>query len=51
MSLDFTAAAILDKFQNENATQAVERVLRKLSTDKATEILAVRDDLFRSPKS
>lgn len=39
---DFTAATILDKFQNENAAQAVERVLKRLSTEKAAEILAVR---------
>jgi hypothetical protein len=39
--LDFTAATILDKFQNETAAQSVERVLKKLSSEKATEILAV----------
>lgn len=43
-TLDFTAATILDKFQNENATQAVERVLKKIATEKATEILAVSSD-------
>lgn len=40
---DFTAATILDKFQNEQAAQAVERVLKKLSTEKAVEILATRE--------
>jgi hypothetical protein len=38
---DFTAATILDKFQNEVAAQAVERVLKKIATDKAAVILAV----------
>ncbi|KAI0821749.1 hypothetical protein BC628DRAFT_1412718 [Trametes gibbosa] len=40
---DFTAAAILDKFQNMTAAEAVERVLKKLATDKATEIYATRE--------
>ena len=40
---DFTAATILDKFQNEQAAQAVERVLKKLSAEKAAEILATRE--------
>jgi import receptor subunit TOM70 len=39
--VDFTAATILDKFKNEGAGQAVERVLKKLSNEKAAEILAV----------
>jgi hypothetical protein len=39
--LDFTAGTILDKFQNENTAQSVERVLKKLSGEKAVEILAV----------
>lgn len=43
---DFTAATILDKFQNETAAQAVERVLKKLAGDKATEILAVSTAIF-----
>jgi tetratricopeptide (TPR) repeat protein len=38
---DFTAATILDKFQNELASQAVERVLKKIATDKAAIILTV----------
>lgn len=38
---DFTAATILDKFQNESAAQAVERVLKKIASEKATAILAV----------
>jgi hypothetical protein len=40
-SVDFTAGTILDKFQNDNASYAVERVLKKLATEKAAEILAV----------
>ncbi|KAF8123549.1 nucleotide hydrolase-domain-containing protein [Boletus edulis] len=32
---DFTAATILERFQNETAAQAVERVLKKLATEKA----------------
>ncbi|KZT20687.1 ADP/ATP carrier receptor [Neolentinus lepideus HHB14362 ss-1] len=40
---DFTAATILDKFQNESSAQSVERVLKKLSTRKASEILANRE--------
>ena len=39
--LDYTAAAILDKFQNMAAAEAVERVLKKLSTNKAQQIFAV----------
>jgi mitochondrial import receptor subunit TOM70 len=39
--VDFTAAAILDKFQNEAGAQAVDRVLKKLSSEKAAEIIAV----------
>jgi tetratricopeptide (TPR) repeat protein len=38
---DFTAATILDKFQNETAAQAVERVLKKIAVDKAAAVLAV----------
>ncbi|KAN0078116.1 hypothetical protein V8E55_010173 [Tylopilus felleus] len=40
---DFTAATILEKFQNETAAQAVERVLKKLATAKAQSILATRE--------
>lgn len=38
---DFTAATILDKFQNESAAQAVERILKKIATEKAAVILSV----------
>lgn len=40
---DFTAATILDKFQNESAAQAVERVLKKIATEKAAVILRTRE--------
>ncbi|KAI0048144.1 mitochondrial outer membrane translocase receptor TOM70 [Auriscalpium vulgare] len=40
---DYTATTILGKFQNDSAGQAVERVLKKLSTQKAAEILATRE--------
>ncbi|KAF5351253.1 hypothetical protein D9756_008325 [Leucocoprinus leucothites] len=39
---DFTAATILDKFQNQSTAAAVERVLKKLSTEKAAEIIKGR---------
>lgn len=39
---DFTAATILEKFQNEVAAQGVERVLKKMSTKNAAEIMATR---------
>ncbi|RPD58165.1 ADP/ATP carrier receptor [Lentinus tigrinus ALCF2SS1-7] len=40
---DFTAAAILDQFQNMSSAEAVERVLKKLATKKATDILSTRE--------
>nr|GAT49152.1 ADP/ATP carrier receptor [Mycena chlorophos] len=40
---DYTAATILDKFTNQNASQSVERVLKKLTTAKAAEIVATRE--------
>lgn len=40
-NLDYTTATILDGFQNEKAAQAVERVLKKLSSTKAAEIIKV----------
>ncbi|OJA17379.1 hypothetical protein AZE42_10968 [Rhizopogon vesiculosus] len=40
---DFTAATILDKFQNESAAQAVERVLKKIAVEKAAAVLATRE--------
>ncbi|KAI6030245.1 mitochondrial outer membrane translocase receptor TOM70 [Pisolithus marmoratus] len=40
---DFTAATILDRFQNEAAAQSVERVLKKLATEKAQTLAATRE--------
>ncbi|KAG5636022.1 hypothetical protein H0H81_009373 [Sphagnurus paluster] len=40
---DFTAATILDKFSNQGTAQAVERVLQKLASKKAAEIIATRE--------
>ncbi|KAI0338689.1 ADP/ATP carrier receptor [Trametopsis cervina] len=42
-SRDFTAVTILEKFANEASSAAVERVLRKLATQKAQAILATRE--------
>ena len=39
---DFTTLTIFEQFKKEPTTTAVERVLRKLSEQKAKEILAVR---------
>jgi len=38
---DFTAATILDRFQNQATASAVERVLKALATKKAKEIMQV----------
>lgn len=38
---DFTAAAIIDNFQTEATQVAVERVMKRLASDKAQEILKV----------
>lgn len=40
---DFTASTILEKFSNEQTAASVERVLKKLASKKAEEILAVRE--------
>ncbi|EIW77983.1 ADP ATP carrier receptor [Coniophora puteana RWD-64-598 SS2] len=40
---DFTAATILNKFQDEAAAQSVERVLKKLSSEKAAAIMGSRE--------
>ncbi|KAF8221349.1 ADP/ATP carrier receptor [Tricholoma matsutake] len=39
---DYTASTILEKFSNQGTAQSVERVLKKLATKKAAEILATR---------
>jgi len=38
---DFTAATILDRFQNQTTANAVERVLKMLSAEKAKDLLSV----------
>ncbi|KAH8105230.1 hypothetical protein BXZ70DRAFT_1004749 [Cristinia sonorae] len=40
---DFTAATILEQFRNDNASQSVERVLKKLAMKKAEQVLSVRE--------
>jgi import receptor subunit TOM70 len=40
-SLDFTAATILDRFQNSSSASAVERVLKVMASEKAKELIAV----------
>lgn len=46
---DFTAVAILGHFADNTATEAVERVLKKLATVKAKDILRTRDPKLPSP--
>lgn len=41
-SIDFTAATILERFQNEAASAALERVLKKVAQQEAQETLKVR---------
>jgi import receptor subunit TOM70 len=41
MSLDYTAATIIDRFQNQGTANSVERVLKSLSAQKAKEIMEV----------
>ncbi len=41
--IDFTASSIMDGFANENAAQAIERLLRKIAESKAKEMLASRE--------
>lgn len=38
---DFTAATILDRFQNASSASAVERVLKVMASEKAKELMAV----------
>ncbi|EPQ29817.1 uncharacterized protein PFL1_02490 [Pseudozyma flocculosa PF-1] len=46
---DFTAVAILGQFKDASATESVERVLRKLATGKAHDILRTREPKLPSP--
>lgn len=40
--LDFTAAAIIDNFQTESTQVSVEKVMKKLATEKAQVAMATR---------
>lgn len=40
---DFTATTIMERFQNASAGESVERVLKKISTKKAEEIMKARE--------
>ena len=44
---DFTAATILDRFQNQTTANAVERVLKMLSAEKARDLLSVSFFFFQ----
>ncbi|KAK4058141.1 TOM (translocase of outer membrane) complex component [Microbotryomycetes sp. JL221] len=46
---DFTAAAIIDNFQTESTQASVEKVMKKLATEKATQILQKREPKLPSP--
>jgi import receptor subunit TOM70 len=40
---DFTATTIMERFQNAAAAESVERVLKKISTKKAEDIMKARE--------
>ena len=40
-ALDYTAATILDRFQNSSSASAVERVLKVMASEKAKELISV----------
>ncbi|GAA5979871.1 hypothetical protein JCM10908_001447 [Rhodotorula pacifica] len=40
---DFTAAAILDGFQNQSTSNSVERVMKRLASEKASDMLSSRE--------
>lgn len=46
---DFTAVAILGQFKDSNATESVERVLKKIAYSKAKNILETREPRLPSP--
>ncbi|ORY62858.1 mitochondrial outer membrane translocase receptor TOM70 [Leucosporidium creatinivorum] len=46
---DFTAAAIIDNFQTESTQVSVEKVMKKLATEKAAELLKTREPRLPSP--
>lgn len=47
--LDYTASCIIDGFRNEHATQAVERLLKKVAEAKGKDILAGKQRKLPSP--
>ncbi|KAF2427261.1 mitochondrial precursor protein [Tothia fuscella] len=47
--LDYTASCIIDQFQNQGNTQAVERLLKKVAEAKGKEILAKKEKKLPSP--
>jgi import receptor subunit TOM70 len=47
--LDYTASCIIDQFANQNNTQSVERLLKKVAEAKGKEILAKKEKKLPSP--
>jgi import receptor subunit TOM70 len=47
--LDYTASCIIDKFQNRQSAEAVERLLEKVAKKKAEEIFSSKDLRLPSP--
>ncbi|TKA30778.1 Mitochondrial import receptor subunit tom70 [Salinomyces thailandicus] len=47
--LDYTASCILDQFRNDQAAQAVERLLKKVAETKARAIMAGKEPRLPSP--
>lgn len=47
--LDYTASCIIDGFRSEQATQAVERLLKKVAEAKGKDILAAKEKKLPSP--
>lgn len=43
---DFTAAAIIDNFATDSTQVSVERVMKRLAQEKASEMMKVRDHSF-----
>ena len=47
--LDYTASAIIDHFRNEQTTQSVERLLKKVAETKGKDMLANKEKKLPSP--
>ena len=47
--IDFTATTIIERFQDEGASNSVERCLKKLASKRAKEILETREPKLPSP--